>query len=174
MKRRYALSGLALVTAVALVSTAIAGGVPGAGSGDERATTAAKKKKPKAKPGPPGPAGPAGAQGIQGIAGPTGPTGATGTTGTNGTNGATNATVRTAGLTVNANSTNNATASCNGGEKATGGGWAQASTIPPNQLFADANRPSPLGTPTGWFVNLQNTSGTTQFTGLVYVVCAAP
>ena len=66
MKRRNALAGLGLVAAVALVSTAIAGG--GAptgvtGGGDDGASAAAKKKKKKAKPGPQAPAGPAGRPG---------------------------------------------------------------------------------------------------------------
>jgi hypothetical protein len=83
VKRRYALTGLGVVAAVALVTTAVAGG--GLGSGGKEpddkgpsADTAAKKKK--AKPGPPGPAGPAG---------PTGPTGSTGPAGAPGSPGAT-------------------------------------------------------------------------------------
>lgn len=169
MKRRYALTGLGLVAAIALVSTAIAGGVPGAGSSGKNAAASAKKKKVKAKPGPPGPQGP------QGIQGPPGANGTNGTNGTNGSNGATNVVTRTTGLTVNATLTNEATATCNAGERATGGGYAQATTVPNNQLFFGASRPSPTsGTPTGWFVQLSNTSGTTQFVGLVYVICASP
>jgi hypothetical protein len=181
MKRRYALTGLGLVAAIALVSTAIAGGGLGSGEKDSPAKAAAKKKK-KAKPGPPGPQGPAGPTGAAGATGATGATGppgtqgvqgTPGTNGTNGTNGATNVTVWTAGLGVSAASTNSATASCNAGEKATGGGFAQATAIDPANLFVDANRPSPLGTPTGWFVNLKNTSAS-AYSGLVYVICAAP
>lgn len=71
--------------------------------------------------------------------------------------------------------TNNATASCTGSEKATGGGFAQATSIDPTLLFVDSSRPSPTsGTPTGWFVNLKNTHGTVTYSGLVYVICAAP
>jgi hypothetical protein len=82
---------------------------------------------------------------------------------------------RTAGLVVNASSTNEATASCNGGERATGGGYAQATSIPNTNLFFGASRPSPTsGTPTGWFVQLTNTHASTQFSGLVYAICAAP
>jgi hypothetical protein len=84
MKRRYALTGLGLVAAVALVTTAVAGG--GLGSGGKApddngpsADTAAKKKK--AKPGPPGPAGPAGSTGPTGPAGPAGTPGAQGPVG---------------------------------------------------------------------------------------------
>ena len=83
-------------------------------------------------------------------------------------------TTRTTALNVNANTTNSATAGCNVGEKATGGGFAQATAIAPLSLFVDASRPAPFpGTPTGWFVDLQNTSGS-SYVGLVYVICAAP
>lgn len=169
MKRRYALTGLGLVAAVALVSTAVAGGVPGSGSDGDGAATAAKKKKAKR-----GPAGPPGPQGVQGAQGPPGADGADGTNGTNGTNGATSVTTRTAALNVNAGTTNSATASCIGSEKATGGGYAQATAIDPANLFVDASRPAPFpGVPTGWFVNLKNTSGS-NYVGFAYVICAAP
>jgi hypothetical protein len=171
MKRRYALTGLGLVAAVALVSTAVAGGVPGSGGGDKQASSAAKKKK-KAKPGPPGPQGP---QGPQGLPGTPGTNGTPGTPGTNGTNGATNVVIRTAGLAAGTGVTNDATSPCNAGERATGGGYAQATSIPNTQLFFGASRPSPTsGVPTGWFVQVTNTSGTTAFSGLVYAICAAP
>ena len=86
MKRRYALTGLGLIAALALITTAVAGGGLSAGgkqASDEKAPSAnaAAKKKVKAKPGPPGPAGPAGPAGPtgptgpQGLDGPTGPTG---------------------------------------------------------------------------------------------------
>ena len=78
MKRRYALTGLGLITAVALISTAIA--VPGGGTspGTEPEATTAKpaatvaKKKKKSKPGPPGPQGQQGPPGVQGQPGPAG------------------------------------------------------------------------------------------------------
>ena len=66
MKRSYALMGLALIAAVALGSTAIAGGGLGARSAK------------KARRGPPGPAGPAGQPGTPGTPGTPGATGATG------------------------------------------------------------------------------------------------
>ena len=69
MKRRYALAGLGLVAAIALVTSAVAGiGGGGSGASDEQQASAAAKKK-KAKPGPRGPAGPAGPAGAQGTSG---------------------------------------------------------------------------------------------------------
>jgi hypothetical protein len=46
--------------------------------------------------------------------------------------------------------------------------------VPNTNVFVGANRPAPLGTPTGWFVNLTNTSTTTNGQWLVYAICAAP
>jgi collagen type I alpha len=176
MKRRYVLIGLGLVAAVALVSTAIAGA--GSSSKGSSARVAAKKKLKRGPPGPAGPQGPAGAQGATGPVGATGSqgtTGPTGATGTAGANGATSVVIRTAGLSAAPGVTNSATAPCTGSEKATGGGYAQATTISNTQLFFGANRPSPTsGTPTGWFVEVTNTNGSTTFSGLVYVICAAP
>src|SRR5262245_14280531 len=68
MKRSYVLMGLALIAAVALGSTAIAGG--------GLAVTSAKKKVKRGPPGPPGTAGPAGALGATGATGATGPSNA--------------------------------------------------------------------------------------------------
>jgi hypothetical protein len=170
MKRRYALTGLGAVAALALVTTAIAGG--GLGSGDGPSGKAAAKKK--AKPGPPGPAGPQGAQGPQG---PQGPAGANGTNGTNGTNGATNVTTRSTPLTVNAQTQNSATAQCNPGERATGGGWSQAMGDAANTLILRNGEPTPNtvpGTPTGWTVQLFNNDATDPQTYTVWVICAAP
>jgi hypothetical protein len=96
-----------------------------------------------------------------------------GTNGSNGTNGATNVDQHTAALTVNAGQENSATAQCDTGEVATGGGYAQATLIDAANLFVQASRPAPLGTPTGWFVVLKNTSAS-QYTGLVFVICASP
>jgi hypothetical protein len=82
MKRRYALSGLGLVAAIALVTTAVAGGGLGSGDKGPSAKAAAKKKAKRGPPGPagpagpPGPAGPAGSTGAPGLAGPTGPSNA--------------------------------------------------------------------------------------------------
>ena len=82
--------------------------------------------------------------------------------------------VDTAALNVNAGQTGNATAGCTGSEKATGGGYAQLTSIANTSVFVGANRPSPFpGTPTGWFVDLTNSSGSNG-QWLVYVICAAP
>jgi hypothetical protein len=69
MRRRYVLTGFALVAVTALVGTAVAGigGTTGDGPG---AKSAAKGKR-----GPRGPAGPAGPAGPQGPPGQTGPAG---------------------------------------------------------------------------------------------------
>jgi hypothetical protein len=74
MKRSYVLTGLALVAAVALISTAIAG--PGGGGSGLLAGVAKKAKR-----GPRGPAGPAGAAGAQGAQGAQGTPGTPGTPG---------------------------------------------------------------------------------------------
>lgn len=167
-KGRHLVAGLALVASIALISNAIAG-TDGTGKGPQ---AAAKKKK--AKPGPPGPQGPAGPQGAQGPPGAQGLPGTPGTPGTNGTNGATSVTTRTATLNVGASLTADATASCIGAEKATGGGWAQATTITNNQVFQGASRPSPSGgTPTGWFAQITNTS-VNPGVFVVYAICASP
>ncbi len=164
-KGRHLVAGLALLATIALISNAIAG-TDGTGKGPQ---AAAKKKK--AKPGPPGPQGPAGPQGAQGAPGAQG---LPGTPGTPGTNGATSVTTRTATLNVGASLTADATALCTGAEKATGGGWAQATTITNNQVFQGASRPSPFpGTPTGWFVQITNTS-VSPGVFVVYAICASP
>jgi hypothetical protein len=179
MQRRYVLIGLGLVAVVALVSTAIAASDDS--SKGPSAQAAAKKKGKRGPPGPQGPAGPQGPQGPPGAQGPEGPQGdqgiqgIQGNPGAPGANGATSVIIRTAGLSAGPGVTNSATASCTGSEKATGGGYAQATTIPNTQLFFGANRPSPTsGTPTGWFAEVTNTNGSTTFSGLVYVICASP
>ena len=143
MKRSYVLTGLALVAAIALISTAIAS------SGDSGKGSPAQVAK-KGRRGPPGPAGPPG---------------------TNGTNGATSVTVRTTSLFVGTNSQQNATASCAGNERATGGG----SLLTAGSAAVLGDRPSPTsGTPTGWNVEAHNGSLVQNATFTVYVICAAP
>ncbi|MGH2957272.1 MAG: hypothetical protein ACRDL6_09790, partial [Solirubrobacterales bacterium] len=82
MKRRYVLTGLGLVAAAALVSTAIASS-GGKAAGDKAPTAeTSKKKKKKVKrgpPGPPGSPGPQGLRGLQGVQGARGPQGVPGT-----------------------------------------------------------------------------------------------
>jgi hypothetical protein len=64
-----------------------------------------------------------------------------------------------------------ATASCNLGDAATGGGYISDPTFPDGvQIFHSAPSP-PAGTPTGWEVDGHNISGGTKFVS-VYAVCA--
>ena len=147
MKRSYVLTGLGLVAAIALISTAIAS------SGESGKGSPAQVAAKKGRRGPPGPAGPPGPPG------------------TNGTNGATSVTVRTTSLFVGTNSQQNATASCAGNERATGGGFLL--TAGSADVLGD--RPSPTsGTPTGWNVEAHNGSLVQNATFTVYVICAAP
>jgi hypothetical protein len=69
MRRRYVLTGFALVAVSALVGTAVAG-IDGTGDGPGAKAAAKKKKGPR---GPRGPAGQAGPAGLQGPPGPPGP-----------------------------------------------------------------------------------------------------
>jgi hypothetical protein len=119
-------------------------------------------------PGTPGTQGPPGAKGETGGQGIQGPPG---TNGTNGTNGATNVTVRTTSLFVGTNSQQNATASCVGNERATGGG----SVVTAGSAIILGDRPNPTsGTPTGWNVEAKNGSLVQNATYTVYVICASP
>jgi hypothetical protein len=69
MRRRYVLTGFALVAVSALVGTAVAG-IDGAGDGPGAKAAAKKKKGPRGPQGAAGPAGPAGPQGPPGPPGP--------------------------------------------------------------------------------------------------------
>jgi hypothetical protein len=71
MKRSFVLTGLGLVAAIALISTAIAGPSGSAGSGSPAKAAAKKKGRPgpRGPAGPTGPTGPQGPQGAQGIQG---------------------------------------------------------------------------------------------------------
>ncbi len=82
MKRRYVLAGLGLVAAIALVSTAIAGGL---GSSQGPYAETAKKKVKRGPAGPPGPPGPQGIQGPPGEQGQPGEPGEPGQPGSPGT-----------------------------------------------------------------------------------------
>jgi hypothetical protein len=105
--------------------------------------------------GPAGPIGPKGAMGPAGAAGPAGPT----------------AVVQRYGSSVNVatNQIGTASASCNAGERATGGGfWQQGGEM-------QSSRPMPLGdgaTATGWQATLHNTTASTHAFG-AYAMCAA-
>ena len=115
--------------------------------------------------GQPGTNGIKGAKGINGTKGPTGPTG------TNGTNGATKVTVRTAtGLPVKEGALSQAAATCNPGEKVTGGG-AQVDDDNIGRVTASA----PNGN--AWVARAWNTAtGAPTLTVAVtaYVLCASP
>lgn len=114
-------------------------------------------------------------QGPKGPQGPEGPQGEEGLQGEQGLSGATNVTVRTgADVTVDANDTNAATADCQAGERATGGGWE---VVGGNLAIIDyANRPMqvPGETPVSWLVELYNPSGSNSSTARPYVICASP
>lgn len=104
---------------------------------------------------------------LQGRTGPPGPPGAS---------GATSVVVRTASVTTSTPGTYTATASCQPGEKATGGGAESSS--PSNGVVhgvvANGPVPSTVGaTPTGWQAS-QVIGIPGDVTTTVWVVCAAP
>jgi hypothetical protein len=124
----------------------------------------------------------------QGVAGPAGAAGAAGPA------GATRVTVRTAQLAINQTSctqlfpggpysciaNGTATASCEPGERATGGGYSKPAESTVALPSVQESAPSPTsGTPTGWTVTVTGT--TTAASGSpppaemsVRVICAAP
>ena len=128
-------------------------------------------KKLKA-PGATGKAGASGAPGAQGVAGNEGKQGKEGPPGKS---GATNVVERFAEATVANGGVGEATANCNAGEHATGGGprlWAGGDAG--TEYLASV--PNPLGsgeTPNGWTVEWYNTSGGAEVVR-VFVVCASP
>jgi hypothetical protein len=122
--------------------------------------------------------GPRGLRGLTGATGATGPKGDKGDKGDTGASGATNVVVRTGAVTVlPENSNTTATASCQPGERATGGGWF----MPPGTSSIETHvrdfGPTPeTGTPTGWQALVLNQAGgqTTNQNIQIFVVCAAP
>jgi Collagen triple helix repeat (20 copies) len=196
--RRHHLGLLALF--VALSGTAYAATLPrnsvGTAQLKRNAVTSAKVKPgslvasdfrrgqlPAGPQGPQGPEGPRGPQGATGARGPEGATGARGAEGATGARGAegprgpegpqgpagaTNVTVRTG-----APATSVATAECNPGEVAVGGGGATSDS----QLeFLRASVPTPVGsaTPTGWTVLAAQPDGNDAPDTQAVVLCAAP
>jgi hypothetical protein len=131
-------------------------------------------KKLKA-PGATGPAGAAGAAGAPGAQGVVGNEGKQGSKGELGKNGATNVVVRFGEGTAANTAVGEATANCNAGERATGGGpqlWNGGDTG--NDYLDSMPVPSGTGeTPTGWRVVWDNVSGGSD-TIHVYAVCASP
>ena len=140
------------------------------------ATSLVGAQGPKGDKGDPGAPGPQGPKGDKGDTGATGPQGPKGDTGSQGSAGATNVTIRTgAAVTVptTGSRTATATASCNTGEKATGGGY----TAGRREITAYEDQPtaSAGSTPTGWKVTSYNAgSGNNSNTLTAYVICAAP
>ena len=136
-----------------------------------------------------GPRGPQGPAGLPGAVGPTGPAGATGATGATGNAGATGAT-GAAGATnvvIRQGSPTNfsgaapgvATASCQQGERAVGGGVnaaGEADNAPTGVAQIIESYPTPTtagGTPTGWAVAMTRSIAGTD-TATAYVICASP
>lgn len=113
--------------------------------------------------------------GPRGIQGPQGPRGAQGA---QGTNGATNVVVRTATADVASGQDAFDRASCQPGERATGGGvsfpsFDHATTV--NVSYPTVNGlPASAGqTPDGWGAGIYNDLATTQ-TATFYVICVSP
>ncbi len=159
MKRRYALTGLALVAAMALVATAIGG--PRLGSSDQSgATKAAKKRGPR---GPAGPAGPAGTAGSQGPQGPAGVAGANGF----GTMQYI-ATDHPVNLGDGANSNVEDSAPCPVGLRPTGGGVETS----PATVRVNTTRPAGGPPPTKWEAAINVVSGGPVTNIRVWVICA--
>jgi hypothetical protein len=110
-----------------------------------------------------GPPGPAGAQGEPGPEGPTGPTGPQGPA------GPTNLVIRE-GPTSDFGGTS--VASCNAGERATGGGGSAFGAVDPGDNGLRVSFPTPLvvgGTPTGWRVVGETPNTIVK----AFVVCAS-
>jgi hypothetical protein len=108
------------------------------------------------------------------VRGQTGATGASGPQGPAGANAATHVVVRTAQGAIPAGTTGapgcgSATASCNPGERATGGG---ASIAGVHAQLTDSS-PASINPPTSWFGQGKDTDSTTDNVN-VYVLCASP
>ncbi|MGH2956089.1 MAG: hypothetical protein ACRDL6_03750 [Solirubrobacterales bacterium] len=179
MKRRYVLTGLGLVAAAALVSTAIASS-GGKAAGDKAPTAEAskKKKKKKVKRGPPGPPGPQGLRGLQGLQGVQG---ARGPQGVPGTPAATNVVTRRSTFSVGTDNNNGVTVTCQPGERVVAGGYgvdqSQSTVVAAIDTRTLSNRPDPptdSTTPTGWRVDVYNTSATTTHNYEAFAVCVSP
>jgi hypothetical protein len=132
--------------------------------------------------------------GLAGTPGTNGVNGVNGTNGTGGTNAAATVTVRTVNRALNETctpiapptffncaTTSTLTASCNPGEKATGGGFTAPASTASNPISVGESRPNvDAGTPTGWQVTatagstFSPTSTVPAVPIPVYVVCVAP
>jgi hypothetical protein len=122
-----------------------------------------------------GPAGPTGAAGPAGKDGAKGDKGDPGTNGTNGTNGATEIVTRWTDTAITANTDVYGSASCNAGEKITGGGFGitgvafnNSFTIRSGLTYTDQQAAAPQGT---WLAGVRSANvGTLR----VWAICASP
>jgi hypothetical protein len=120
-----------------------------------------------------GPQGPAGPQGIQGGQGIPGAKGDKGDPGAPGAAGATNVVVRRGSLvTLSANALTSASASCQAGERATGGGATNGGRTGVFVTQSFPNQTADGATPTGWKVTYENPTQLAAF-GVAFVICAS-
>ena len=131
MKRSYVLIALGLIAAIAVVSTAVAGGLNGPG-----ANVAKKKKGPR---GPAGPAGPPGAAGANGVSGYQ---------------------VITATAPYNSTSPKTTNPSCPAGKQLLGGGTVITHDSSGDPIALTGDGPNPLGSSTTWFAEGVETTAT--------------
>jgi hypothetical protein len=126
-----------------------------------------------------GPRGPQGEPGPQGAQGAQGEQGRQGEQGAPGAAGATNVTIRQGNQDfvqgdADGHNTREETASCQTGERATGGGFLSSNN---NAVTTYKSQPTPAsGTPTGWVVGVRATH-TDPILGhgfTPYVICASP
>jgi hypothetical protein len=117
------------------------------------------------------------AKSRSGLVGPAGPAGA------KGANGATNVVMRQgADATIAKSAFGSATATCQPGERATGGGVFNEDNVLQVQVTSSYPTPNPASrpatgngqVPTGWRVWARNDSATTDYVINAYVICAAP
>jgi Collagen triple helix repeat (20 copies) len=125
-----------------------------------------------------------GLRGLPGQAGAPGSPGAKGDKGDPGANGATSVVIRTATVSIATGTRNFAVATCNAGEKATGGGARFTGLSATNQHLLVYSYPKNAATPatgvpaagdvpTAWQASAYNNNGVTE-TLNVFVVCASP
>ena len=127
---------------------------------------------PQGAPGPQGVAGPQGLAGPQGPAGPKGPAGPQGATGPQGPAGFASVQQVSNQQTLPSGAAGALTAMCPAGTVATGGGGI-VGTGGGLGLVISQSQPTPLsgGTPNGWIVTAENTSGAST-TLTVNAICA--
>jgi hypothetical protein len=125
---------------------------------------------PAGPQGPRGPEGPPGARGAEGATGARGAEGARGPQGPQGPAGATNLTIRQGPLVA---SGNEASAECNPGEVAVGGGGGPDDSVPAFVTLSNPEATRGGVVPTGWFVFAQRADGSATQNIRAEVVCAA-